>query len=238
MTTPVQATITVRTFEASAILLDIEGTISPQAFVAEVMFPYARTHLKSFAERHRHDPMVTSLLAEAGSKAGGDPIEAMLRWIDKDRKEPSLKAMQGLIWEEAYRDGAFNGCIFPDALQALKRWKADGLAVHIYSSGSVRAQRQFFEFNDAGDLRPLFGQHFDTGIGPKLESESYLKIAQAIHATPTHIVFFSDNERELIAAEQAGFQVVHVFKDGMAPSSRFAAIPSFDEIDVRQKRIA
>lgn len=216
--------------KASVVLLDIEGTISPQAFVTQVMFPYARTHFRDFVARKGDDETVSALLAEAAAKAGGDPVEAMLGWIDEDRKEPSLKTMQGLIWDEAFRQGAFKSRIFPDALHALRRWQAAGLPMHIYSSGSVQAQLLFFEFNEDGDLRPFFQKHFDTGIGSKLEGASYLKITQAIGATPQSIAFFSDNERELVAAEQAGIQVVHVFKDGMAPSKRFPVIASFDEV--------
>lgn len=217
---------------ASAVLLDIEGTISPQAFVSQVMFPYARAHFKSFVARKAEDETVMRLLAEAKERAGGDPIAAMLGWMDEDRKEPTLKAIQGLIWEEAYRDGAFRGRIFPDALAALRRWEAAGLPAHIYSSGSVQAQMQFFEFNEDGDLRPLFQKHFDTAIGSKLDSGSYLKIADAIGASPAAIAFFSDNESELEAATEAGLQAVHVFKDGMAPSTRFKAIGSFDHVEI------
>ncbi|MBY0611410.1 MAG: acireductone synthase [Beijerinckiaceae bacterium] len=217
---------------ASAVLLDIEGTISPQAFVSQVMFPYARAHLATFVARKAEDETVMRLLAEAREQAGGDPIAAMLAWMDEDRKEPTLKAMQGLVWEEAYRDGAFKGRIFPDALAALRRWKAAGLPAHIYSSGSVQAQMQFFEFNEDGDLRPLFQMHFDTATGSKLEHGSYLRIADAIGANPAGIAFFSDNERELIAAEEAGLQALHVFRDGMAPSKRFKAIGSFDQVEI------
>ena len=41
-----------------AVLTDIEGTTSSIAFVKEVLFPYARTHIASFVDAHRTDAAV------------------------------------------------------------------------------------------------------------------------------------------------------------------------------------
>lgn len=35
-----------------AVVLDIEGTVAPISFVHEVMFPYAKKHLKAYLEKH------------------------------------------------------------------------------------------------------------------------------------------------------------------------------------------
>lgn len=35
-----------------AVVLDIEGTVAPISFVYEVMFPYAKKHLKAYLEKH------------------------------------------------------------------------------------------------------------------------------------------------------------------------------------------
>lgn len=34
--------------QPKCIVLDIEGTVAPITFVAEILFPYAKSHLKSF----------------------------------------------------------------------------------------------------------------------------------------------------------------------------------------------
>ena len=38
------------------ILLDIEGTTTPIAFVTQVLYPYARSHLRSYLYRHGDSP--------------------------------------------------------------------------------------------------------------------------------------------------------------------------------------
>ena len=38
-----------------AIILDIEGTVAPISFVSEVLFPYARKHVRGFLEMHYDD---------------------------------------------------------------------------------------------------------------------------------------------------------------------------------------
>jgi enolase-phosphatase E1 len=226
---------TPRHFDAEAILLDIEGTISSLSFVRDVLFAYSRQRLADFVARHAGDPVVGKILEEVTQRAGGgDPVAALIGWQDRDEKVPPLKKLQGLIWESGYREGAFRSPIFPDALAALKRWKTAGLPLYIYSSGSVAAQELFFQYNEAGDLRPLFSGNFDTDIGAKVDPSSYRRIADAIGAAPRTIVFFSDNARELDAARAAGLGIVHVVKDSTPSDPRFFAIEDFSDVDVEK----
>jgi enolase-phosphatase E1 len=162
---------------------------------------------------------------------GANPVAALADWQDRDVKAAPLKKLQGMIWESGYRSGAFRSPLFPDALAALKRWQADGVPLSIYSSGSVQAQHLFFEFSAAGDLRHLFAAHFDTEIGPKIEAQSYSRIADKIGA-PGRIVFFSDAPKELEAARAAGIQTVHVAKDDTPSEATFAEIRDFGDVEI------
>jgi enolase-phosphatase E1 len=219
--------------EADIVLLDIEGTIGPISFVREVLFPYSRERLRAFIAANHESAVVKDILDETASLAdGGDPIDALDDWQAKDIKAPPLKKLQGLIWESGYRSGAFCSEIFPDAFRALKRWKADGLRLYVYSSGSVQAQLLYFEFSSDGDLRPFFSGHFDTDIGSKVEPSSYRRVAEHIGATANHVVFFSDSVKELEAARSAGLQAVHVVKDGTTSHPDFLGISDFCEIAV------
>ena len=138
-----------------AVVTDIEGTTSSLSFVKEVLFPYARTHLAAFVRDHAQEPGVT-LQLDAVRLEAGDPalsqeavIDQLIAWIDQDRKITPLKALQGMIWENGYRNGDFQGHIYADAEQALRDWQARGLALYIYSSGSVQAQKLLFPIPDA-----------------------------------------------------------------------------------------
>jgi len=199
-----------------AILTDIEGTTSSIAFVKDVLFPYARKHLPAFVETHVDDPAVQHWLHEAAKEAGivwadrSEIVALLQRWIDEDRKATSLKALQGMIWDEGYRRGDYTAHVYPDVAPALQRWQDRGIALYVYSSGSVEAQKLFFGFCDAGNLTPYFAGYFDTETGPKREQRSYARIAQSIGAPANEILFLSDIVEELDAARAAGFRTTLV----------------------------
>ena len=205
-----------------AILTDIEGTTSSIAFVAETLFPYARAALPAYVAAH--PAKVAPLLDEVRATESGDPLQTLLRWIDEDRKATPLKTLQGWIWAEGYAEGAFKGHVYPDAAQALRRWKGDGLRLYVYSSGSIEAQKLIFGHSDQGDLTPLFSGYFDTTSGPKREAASYVRIAEAIGGEPANILFLSDVQAELDAAHAAGLRTQLVDRTGGGGVSSFADI--------------
>lgn len=193
-----------------AILTDIEGTTSSLSFVKDVLFPYARARLAAFVTARADDPEVARLLDETRALAGAalstDAVIAqLLRWIDEDRKATPLKALQGMIWEEGYRNGDFFGHVYEDAARKLREWKAAGLELFVFSSGSIQAQKLLFAHTEYGDLTPLFSGYFDTRTGSKQEAESYREIARQIGHPPESVLFLSDIDGELDAAGLAGF---------------------------------
>ena len=208
-----------------AVLTDIEGTTSSISFVADVLFPYARARLASYCAAHPQE--VAPILTEVEAIEPGDPIATMARWIDEDRKITPLKTLQGLIWDAGFREGAFKGHIYPDAVAGLRRWHAAGLKLYVFSSGSVAAQKLIFGFSEAGDLTPLFSGYFDTTTGPKREAVAYARIAEAIGLPPGDVLFLSDVAAETDAARAAGMQALLIDRGGGA-----ADIASFDEINL------
>jgi enolase-phosphatase E1 len=195
-----------------AILTDIEGTTSSIAFVAEVLFPYARARLADYVAAH---PTETApILAEVAAAEPGDPVATLLRWIDEDRKATPLKALQGMIWADGYASGAFTGHVYPDAVAGLRRWHAGGIALYVFSSGSVPAQKLLFGHSEAGDLTPLFAGYFDTTTGHKREASSYARIAAAIGLPPGDVLFLSDTPEEIAAARSAGMNARLIDRSG------------------------
>jgi enolase-phosphatase E1 len=157
----------------------------------------------------------------------------MIALMDQDSKAPALKELQGQIWEEGYRTGELVGAVFDDVRPALERWRARGIDVGIYSSGSVLAQKLLFGRSSAGDLTPLLGWHFDTAVGAKTDPESYRRIVAAIGRSPGELLFVSDVVAELDAAGSAGMQTALSVRPGNAPVSGdhgHRQIQSFDEI--------
>ena len=210
-----------------AILIDIEGTTTSLSFVADVLFPYARAHLPAYVASHRAE--TAPIIADVAASEPGDPIATLLRWIDEDRKATPLKTLQGMIWADGYASGAFTGHVYADAVAALRRWHAAGVALYVFSSGSVAAQKLLFGHSDAGDLTPLFSGYFDTTTGAKREAASYAKIADAIGVAPGEVLFLSDIAEETAAALNAGMQALLIDRSGDAGD-----IATFDEIPVTQ----
>ena len=197
----------------SAILTDIEGTTSSISFVKDVLFPYARRALPGFVRDHRDDPEVRRWLdvvaTEHGSICSDDVIvETLQGWIDQDRKHTALKALQGMIWQDGYRNADFAAHIYPDAAERLRAWHAAGIPLAVYSSGSVPAQKLLFANTDAGDLLPLFDCFFDTEVGHKRDADSYRLIADRLNRSAGDILFLSDVVAELDAARDAGMRTV------------------------------
>jgi 2,3-diketo-5-methylthio-1-phosphopentane phosphatase len=231
------------------ILLDIEGTTTPIAFVHDVLFSYARAHAKEFLannfdsnevradvallrEEHardvsedRHPPLLSSEI---------DSIAAYINWlIAQDRKSTGLKSLQGKIWRQGYLDGSLKSLVFADVAPALERWHAAGLSINIFSSGSVLAQQLLFAHTEDGDLTRFIDNYFDTNIGKKAEADSYRRIASALTLLPTEIVFISDVVSELDAASEAGMKPLLSIRPGNPPqpsAERYQSIHNFDEL--------
>jgi enolase-phosphatase E1 len=222
-----------------AILTDIEGTTSAVSFVFDVLFPYAAKHLPDFVLAHADEPQVAEQLAAVRAEAGEVDadvervIEILLGWIAADRKATPLKALQGMVWAEGYRAGQLKGHVYPDAVEALKRWKQRGYDLYVYSSGSIQAQQLIFGCSEAGDLTPLFSGYFDTTSGPKRDAQSYRAITQAIGCPAEEIVFLSDIVEELDAARAAGMQTVGLAREG-GELAGHETVASFVVIDLER----
>lgn len=226
--------------DVAAVVTDIEGTTTSLAFVKDVLFPYAAAELPDFVATHGDEPRVERLLGDAArlmDTADTTPereaiVAQLLQWIAEDRKITPLKQLQGLIWTDGYERGAFCGHVYEDAARVLRAWHDANIALYVYSSGSVEAQKLLFRHSDRGDLTGLFSGYFDTRTGPKKETSSYRAIAESIDEPSERIVFLSDVDAELDAAAAAGLRTVRLVRDGPPPADpgSHPSVPDFDAI--------
>jgi enolase-phosphatase E1 len=232
------------------VVLDIEGTTTPISFVYDVLFPYARAHLAEYlransdqdevrdagrllADEHARDLTSDDKPPPLAPGASGVALVPYLEWLmDRDRKSPGLKLLQGLIWEQGYASRVLRSTVFGDVPTALERWLEEGIDIAIYSSGSVLAQRLIFANATLGDLTPYIGRYFDTGVGAKRSAESYQRIAEAMGRRPAQLLFVSDVVAELDAARAAGMSTALCVRPGNAaqPPSAHEPIASLEEI--------
>jgi enolase-phosphatase E1 len=234
----------------SVVLLDIEGTVSDIRFVYDVMFPYAQQNMASFLKMHWNESAVQVAIQQVCADANQDPQAWLGSSMDQaqqtlmthlhqlmanDSKSTGLKAIQGLVWKDGFESGAIRAELFDDVLPALEKWKASGMMISIYSSGSILAQQLFFGHTIHGDVTPLLSDYFDTTTGPKRESSSYASIAQAMKIPSSAILFVSDIAEELMAAMDAGFQVVASVRPNNKPLLEIysgPAVSSFADIAI------
>lgn len=225
-----------------AILTDIEGTTSSLSFVKDVLFPYARERMAGFVRTHAREPEVRASLDAVAVEAGRslsdeEAVEELILWIDEDRKITPLKVLQGLIWEKGFNSGDFVSHMYDDAVEGLRRWHGMGIALYVYSSGSVHAQKLLFGHTTKGDLTPLFSGYFDTQVGAKQEAHSYLHIAQEIGMAPESILFLSDIGAELDAAREAGMRTTWLVREGALDSgARHPQVRDFSTITAPEVR--
>lgn len=225
---------------ARAVLVDIEGTTTDLRFVHDTLFPLARRELPRYVIQHFTSPEVEAVraairLAGARSTASVTPrevVDTLLAWIDQDRKETSLKALQGKIWRAAYEAGALRSHVYSDVAPAFQRWIEAGIGLYVFSSGSVEAQKLLFGHTEAEDLNPYLTGYFDTTTGPKREPESYRLIGRAIDRAPDEVLFLSDVTDELDAAREAGMKTLQLFRPGIPrdAASTHDAAETFDSI--------
>jgi len=221
------------------VVLDIEGTVAPVSFVADVLFPYAREHTRPYlwdtflSKETTLDILLLRGQAGQDLTDGTSSVKIPNKWkteivegcvayvheqMDKDRKSTALKNLQGHVWREGYKSGKLKGELYGDLKPALDAWSRKGIKTYIYSSGSREAQHLIFTYSNLGDLRNQLCGYFDTTSGSKLEPKSYTNIALSLGVDdPSEILFATDNVQEIIAAQTAGWGVVAVDRPGNKP---------------------
>jgi enolase-phosphatase E1 len=237
------------------ILLDIEGTTTPFEFVHEVLFPFARRHLREFITQRRESRDVRADVnalrdehrvdiergvtppewSETSADKLVESVALYVDWLmDLDRKSTGLKSLQGKIWEAGYRSGGLRAPVYPDVPRTFTRWNEQSKDICIFSSGSVLAQKLLFAHTTAGDLGSFIRAYFDTTTGPKKEVASYRRIADTLSVAPAEMLFISDTSEELDAASASGMEaVLCVRPDRPEPESTLhKSIRMFDEVFV------
>lgn len=121
------------------VLLDIEGTTCPVAFVGEVLFPYAAAALPAYLERHGQEPPVQRLLQELQSS-----------WHQES--DPEARALLAAAGAPSLAPGAAAGPINPEAPAAAAELTGEGIldggALIPYLRWLIRTDRKVTAWKD------------------------------------------------------------------------------------------
>lgn len=216
------------------LLLDIEGCTTAISFVKDELFPYVIKHVDEYIKTNLSSEEQTTLLqclttdlkpeqiaAINDGVTNNNPAAIVQYMVNNDLKVASLKSLQGKMWKAGYANGILKGHVYDDFVPMLDWMSSNDVNIYIYSSGSVQAQKLLFGNSIKGDLTKHFSGHFDiTTSGNKKQKESYTNICQDLGIPPSELVFCSDSEEELVAANEAGVgRVVMTVRHGNAPLS-------------------
>lgn len=229
-------TITYQNNQLKVILTDIEGTTTDISFVHDVLFPYSAKHLSGWVRNNLELPITQDILQQVREITGKSNLDVesclnqLINWQAEDKKITPLKTLQGLIWREGYDKGELKAHVYADAVEYLQNWHDAGLTLAVYSSGSIAAQKLLFTNTSVGDLTSLFSAYFDTTTGSKVESQSYVKIADELSVLPQQILFLSDSLKELVAASAANLNVCGLNREATDIDSKFTYVNNFSQI--------
>ncbi|KAL5797540.1 hypothetical protein ACOSQ2_002360 [Xanthoceras sorbifolium] len=224
------------------ILLDIEGTTTSRSFVSNILFAYAHDnvgkHLAATYDTEETQDDINLLRSQIQNDldqgvVGAVPVppdyvgkefviaslvanvESMIK---ADRIVTALKQLQGHIWRNGFQSNELVGAVFDEVPEALERWQAAGIKVYIYSSDSREAQQLLFANSNYGDLRKYFCGYFDTTVGKKDETHSYIDILRTVGVDrPADMLFVTDVFQEAVAARAAGLEVIIPIRPGNKP---------------------
>lgn len=221
------------------ILTDIEGTTTSIDFVHKELFPYFIENVDLLRTTLSTHPRIDAILDSVKTTVLEEEniflerefcIDKLVYWCQTDRKHPALKEAQGLVWQLAYEKGEVKGHFYADVLPALEAWKAKGLNIGIYSSGSVGAQKLIVTYSVFGNISNYFSNYFDTAVGHKREVNSYKNIQAALGIPANEILFLSDITEELNAAQTAGMQTIQLVRGAAVENSTHKQVKSFSDI--------
>ncbi|WP_069164335.1 acireductone synthase [Nocardia altamirensis] len=222
---------------SEAVLLDIEGTVSPVAAIRDSLYPYARARLAEWIRRPEPEigRIVDTLrLAMGDVHADAAAVTGRLeQWADLEIRAEPLRALQGLIWLDGFASGALTAQFYADVPPALANWAQAGVQVYVFSAESELVQQIWFANSQFGDLSGGLSGHFDsTAEGEVDDPLSYRLIAKVIGVSPERIRFVSGAVEKLDAAAAAGLRTVGVSRveDGSPEVGTHPRVASFSEI--------
>eukprot|EP01091_Cochliopodium_minus_P007399 TRINITY_DN17293_c0_g1_i1.p1 TRINITY_DN17293_c0_g1~~TRINITY_DN17293_c0_g1_i1.p1 ORF type:complete len:253 (+),score=65.00 TRINITY_DN17293_c0_g1_i1:22-780(+) len=243
--------------DISAVVLDIEGTVTPISFVHETLFGYIRRELKKFLTEtwesketvesvnslrteteklnvERKEGKLPTILPESSPKEEllNSTYDNVIGLMDLDLKVTPLKLLQARIMESGFKSKEIIANIYQDGIDSIRKWNELKVPVYIYSSGSISAQKTLFSHTKEGDLLPLLKGHFDTTIGSKLDDTSYTKISKEINIDPSKILFLTDNHNEAVASRKAGINCIIADRPGNNPLPKDNDFPVISNFNV------
>ena len=234
----------------TVILMDIEGTTTDRHFMSSTLSPFIKTHMKQFLEEAFEWPETKQVvkqlrLAQQSGRYKGMPTISIgskqaviasvvdnVKWQMKNKTMTSqVKQMQILCWWWGFQKNMITTHVYDDVSTALHKWKSEGIAVGVYSSAIVLAQKLLFVKTIRGNLYPLIDHFFDSSIGEKKNSESYKTIVNTIGCEARKVTFITDSTDEAKAAIGAGLTAVLIERPGKTiDSGNIKKVTSFAQI--------
>lgn len=220
-----------------AVLLNTEGTATPQHFVYDVLQPYAQREIKNYLERHWNDPdvqedidkLVEQAAQQARDEGSTEPagqdqsnIQAFQSEVishieshwESERELPPLHALQGQVWADGLQQGRLKMELFDDVEPAMEAWDAAGVPIYVLSSSGVESEKLLYEYTDVGDLTDHIEGFFTTDEAARTDPATYRRMADNAGVEAGELLFVTDRPKEAAAARKAGLLATVVDRPG------------------------
>jgi enolase-phosphatase E1 len=216
---------------SSAAKINLENEMSSplEKSMVEVASEFIEYFYRSNSKNEKNDDE-SETLPSSLEQFQNDLVQDSLAHTVANRKIPYMKKLQGMCWHQAYLDGSIVGDLFSDVVPFSRASVFDSRhhqqkkqqKVHIYSSGSIFAQKLLLGYSQFGNLvedvsKFNIREYHDTvTAGMKGEALSYQKIYDKIVDDDDHhqeeveekessllCIFVSDSLMELRAARES-----------------------------------
>lgn len=128
--------------------------------------------------------------------------------------------------------------VYTDVARNVKKWKAEGIKIFIFSHAWVNTQRLFMKKTNHGELFSYIDGFHDTHeLGSITDAATFQRLVTQMGTSPADTLFLTKGVGEGRAAKQAGIHAILVISHGhqlkrYAPEdlAAFERIRSFDEL--------
>jgi enolase-phosphatase E1 len=214
-----------------AILTDLMGTIMPLDFL-KTRAEYNKSKVADFMANLPAESreLIERLQDEFETT---DPLvlfDKIQEQTDVRNFKPDYMLFGEVLATAGYLSGELVPHVFEDVPKAFDIWQKNGEGIYIFSAGSAGEQEIMLQNSTQGDISGFVNGYYGTKMGSKEELETYRKIAGDIGENPSEFRFFSDNMKELNAADGATMDAILTVRPGnkdVTEKHKYKVVDSF-----------
>jgi len=230
-----------------AVLIDVEGTITPSTFFKDVLVKHVRDNVDTYVITHFATEAIIKHVAGLRKQAAEDVVAGLegaviipevddiktvalavsaniKSQLDHNRCSTDAGAIFYEMITSAFTSKIIQGKVYEDVPPTLKKFKMSDIKVYAYVECCADTAKLQLQYSDHGDLTGMFAGYYDhSKLGTKLgssmkEKDTYIKLAAALQVDADQMLFLTSKPTDAVAAHSAGLKTCIVTRDQDAES--------------------